>query len=314
MNQNSLDVLFDSTQILNSEFNQVDDVFLFISLLSVPSFVAPMSGILFKDLQKKVREITEETGDFFPFILGLVVACICGNITMLLFQMAAFNRGGPWYYVAPYCWLWVLIIIQFITSLFLIYKLMSRRERPRRHQHIYQNPFFWLQAFALWIVFMTVLLLSWHAVFIMLGFILNPFRALILTVIYTIGTICAVIMFTVVFSSCQLIYQYVRAKKTRVYLAAIYLLLMISILTFIISYISFMFRINVGSDNVLGSSSLIEWANSLLPPLFLVTLTWFLRKLLKLPNKLNKRKEVVESPQSHSDEERSEEERSEAVL
>ena len=225
---------------------------------------------------------------------------------MLLFQMAAFNRGGPWYYVAPYCWLWVLIIIQFITSLFLIYKHMSRRERPRQQQHIYQNPYFWLQGFALWIVLMTALMLSWHAVFIMLGFILNPFRALILTVIYAIGVICAVIMFTVMFSFCQLIYQYIRARKSRVYLAAIYLLLMISILTFIISYISFMFRINIGSENALGSSSLIEWANNLLPPLFLLVLTWFLRKLMRLPNKLNKKKEHVESAQLHSNEERSE--------
>ena len=114
VNQNSLDGLFDLTEILNAEFNKVDAVFLCISLLAVPSFVAPMSGILFKDLQKKLREITEETGDYFPFILGLIVSCICGNITMLLFQIAAFNSGGPWYYVAPYCWLWVLTVLNLI--------------------------------------------------------------------------------------------------------------------------------------------------------------------------------------------------------
>ena len=62
---------------------------------------------------------------------------------------------------------------------------------------------------------------------------------------------------------------------------------MIAILIFIISYISFMFRINIGGDSMAGTGSLIEWINHLLPPLFLLTLTWFLKKLLKLPNKFN---------------------------
>ena len=303
--------MIDSTRLLNSEFNKVDAAFLFISLLALPSFVAPLSAILFKDLQKKLRKVTEETGDYFPFILGLITACICGNITMLLFQIAAFNNGGPWYYVAPYCWLWILVLFQFITSLLLIYKLMSRHGALTQKRRLHQNPFFWLQSFGLWIVFTAVLLLSWHTVFIMLGFILNPFRALILTLIYTIGAMCAVIMFTVMFSFIQLIYQYIKAKKSRIYLAAIYLLLITSLLAFMISYISFMFRINVGSEGSLGSSSIIEWANGLLPPLLLIILTWFLRKLLRFPNKLRKDEHNKrESPQSNSNDN----ERSEAVL
>ena len=48
-----------------------------------------------------------------------------------------------------------------------------------------------------------------------------------------------------------------------------------------------MFRINVAGDSM-GASSITEWINHLLPPLFLLTLTWFLKKLLKLPNKFNK--------------------------
>ena len=302
VNQHSLDVLFDSTQLLNSEFNKVDAVFLFISLLALPSFVAPLSGILFMDLRKKIHsKVTEETGDLLPFIFGLVTACICGNITMLLFQIASFNKGGPWYYVAPYCWLLILILIQFITSLMLTYKFMSRHSKVKHRRLYYWNPFFWLQSIALWVVFTSVLMLSWHAVFIMLGFILNPFRALILTIIYATGTVCAVIMFSVMFSFCQLIYQCVRAKKFHIYFTAIYLLLMIAILTFIISYISFMFRINIGGESTLATGSLVEWTNNLLPPLFLLTLTWFLRKLLKLPNKMKKQKftknEDTESPQ-----------------
>ena len=315
VNQHSLDVLFDSTQLLNSEFNKVDAVFLSISLFALPSFVAPLSGILFMDLRKKIREkITEETGDLFPFIFSLVTTCICGNITMLLFQIASFNNGGPWYYVAPYCWLLILIFVQFITSLTLTSKFMSRYSEVKQKRPYCRNPYFWLQSFALWVVFATVLMLSWHAVFIMLGFILNPFRALILTIIYATGTVCAVIMFSVLFSFSQLIYQCVRAKKFRIYFAAIYFLLMVSILTFIISYISFMFRINIGGDSTLASGSLIEWANNLLPPIFLLTLTWFLRKLLKLPNKLKKDKHTIkestESPQSDEDNI----ERAEAIL
>ena len=278
-------MLFDSSQLLNSELNEVDAVFLLLSLLALPSFVAPLSGILFVDLRK--RKINDGNTDLLPFVLGFVTTCICGNIIMLLFQMAGFNKDDPWYYVIPYSWLWTLIVIQFITSLLLTYKFMSTQSKlkPKR-QHCW-HPFFWLHSFALWIVFTTVLMLSWHAVFIMLGFILNPFRALILTLIYTIGTVCAVVLFSVLFSFCRLLYQCVRIKKCRFYFAVVYFLLMIAILTFIISYISFMFRINVAGDSM-GASSITEWINHLLPPLFLLTLTWFLKKLLKLPNKFNK--------------------------
>ena len=314
VNQHSLDVLFDSTQLFNSEFNKVDAVFLCISLLALPSFVAPLSGILFMELRKNIRKkITEEMGDLFPFIFGLVTTCIFGNITMLLFQIASFNKGGPWYYVIPYCWLLILTFVKFITSLMLTYKFMSRHSEAKQKRLYYRNPSFWLQSFALWVLFATVLMLSWHAVFIMLGFILNPFRALILTIIYATGTICAVIMFSVLFSISQLIYQCVRTKKFHIYFAAIYFLLMVSILTFIISYISFMFRINIGGESTLASGSLIEWVNNLLPPVFLLTMTWFLKKLLKLPNKL--KKDNLKDPKNVSTESLNEDiERTEAIV
>ena len=174
------------------------------------------------DLQKEVQKKTEEMGDLYPYIFALVLACICGNITMILFQVASFNRGAPWYYVIPYSWLMVLISIQFITSLLLTYKFKSQRSEIKDWRHYYRNLFFWLHTCALWVVLTTVLMLSWHAVFIMLGFILNPFRALILTVIYATGTICAIIMFSVIFSFCQLILKCIRAKKFHTFFAQLY--------------------------------------------------------------------------------------------
>ena len=289
VNQHSLDVLFDSTRLFNSEFNKVDAIFLLISLLALPTFAAPLSGILFVDLQKKVDKKTKDgNADLFPFLLGFVATCICGNIIMLLFQMAGFNKDDPWYYIIPYSWLWTLIVIQFMTSLLLTYKFMSTNSKLKQKRRPYWHPFFWLQSFALWAVFTAVLMLSWHAVFIMLGFILNPFRALVLTLVYTIGTICAVVLFSVIFSFCRLMYQCLKVKRCHVYFAVVYLLLIVAILTFIISYISFMFRINIGGESMAGAYSLTQWANNLLPPLFLLTLTWFLKKLLKLPNKFNK--------------------------
>ena len=238
------------------------------------------------DLQKKLqKQKTEEIRDLYPYIFALVLACICGNITMIFFQVASFNEDSPWYYVIPYSWLMILISIQFFTSLLLTYKFMSQRSEIKGWRHYYRYLFFWLQTCALWVVLTTVLMLSWHAVFIMLGFILNPFRALILTIIYATGTICVIIMFSVIFSFCQLIFKCIRAKKFYPFFAAIYLFLMVSILTFIISYISFMFRINIGGEGTSEANSLIEWANNLLPPLFLIILTWFLRKLLEIPKK-----------------------------
>jgi len=67
-----------------------------------------------------------------------------------------------------------------------------------------------------------------------------------------------------------------------------------------------MFRINIGMQGTPGANTLIEWANNLLPPLFLVTLTWFLRKLLKLPKNLkydkNMQKEgIAEAPTQSND-------------
>ena len=285
VNQHSLNVLFDASELLNSEFNKVDAVFLLISLLALPTFAAPLSGILFMDLQKKIKD---DNVDLFPFLLGLVTTCICGNIIMLLFQMAGFNKDDPWYYIIPYSWLWTLIVIQFMTSLLLTYKFKSTNSKLKQKRRHYWHPSFWLHSFALWVVFTAILMLSWHAVFIMLGFILNPFRALVLTLVYTIGTACAVVLFSVIFSFCRLMYQCLKVKKCHVYFAVVYLLLMIAILTFIISYISFMFRINIGGDSMAGVGSLTEWINHLLPPIFLLTLMWFLKKLLKLPNKFNK--------------------------
>ena len=281
-------MLFDVSKLLNSEFNEVDAIFLLISLIALPSFVAPLSGILFMNLRIKAQKrIRDGSADLLPFISGFVATCICGNIMMLLFQMAGFNKDDPWFYVIPYSWLWTLIVIQFITSLLLTHKFMSTEKKLKQKRHHCRHPFFWLQSFALWIVFTAVLMLSWHAVFIMLGFILNPFRALILTLIYTIGTVCAVVMFSVIFSFCRLLYQCLKVKKCHAYFAVVYFLLMIAVLTFIISYISFMFRINISGDSTLGTSSVIEWVNHLLPPLFLLTLTWLLKKLLKLPNNFN---------------------------
>ena len=289
VNQHSLDVLFDASGLLNSEFSKVDAIFLLISLLALPTFAAPLSGLVLVDLQEKVRnKIKDGNVDLLPFVMGFVITCICGSTAMLILQMAGFNEDDPWYYVIPYSWLWTLIVIQFLTSLLLTYKFMSTRSKLKEKKRHYWHPFFWLQSFALWVVFATVLMISWHAVFIMLGFILNPFRALILTLVYTIGTVCAVVLFSVIFSFCHLIYQCLKVKKCHLCFAIVYLLLMMAILAFIISYISFMFRINIGGDSMVGAGSLTEWINHILPPIFLLTLTWFLKKLLKLPNKFNR--------------------------
>ena len=289
VNQHSLDVLFDTSGLLNSEFSKVDAIFLLISLLALPTFAAPLSGMVLMDLQKKIRQkIKDGNVDLLPFVLGFVTTCICGNIAMLVLQMAGFNEDDPWYYVIPYSWLWTLIVIQFMTSLLLTYKFMSTNSKLKEKRRHYWHPFFWLQSFALWVVFATVLMLSWHAVFIMLGFILNPFRALILTLVYTVGTVCAVVLFSVIFSFCRLIFQCLKVKKCHMYFAVVYLLLMVAILAFIISYISFMFRIKIGGDTMLGAGSITEWINHILPPIFLLTLTWFLKNLLKLPNKFNR--------------------------
>ena len=289
VNQDSLDILFDSTRILNSEFNDVDAIFLLLSLLALPTVVAPLCSLLYLDLRKKAqKKIDEENADLFPFLFGLIATCVCGIIVTLIFQMAGFNRDNPWYYVIPYTWLWTLIVIQFVTALLLTYKFMSTYSKlEKKKQHCWR-PSFWLQSFALWIVFTAALLLSWHAVFIMLGFILNPFRTILLTAVYAIGTVCMVVFFSVIFSFVRVIYACCRMRKCRGYFAIIYFLLMIAILTFIISYISFLIRINIGGDNKTGADSVTEWANHLLPPLFLLTLTWILKKLIKLPDKLNK--------------------------
>jgi len=149
------------------------------------------------------------------------------------------------------------------------------------------HPSFWLQSFALWVVFTAALLLSWHAVFLMLGFILDPFRALLLISVYVIGTLCMVIFFSVIFSFIRLIYACCRMRKCRCYFAVIYFLLMIAVLTFIISYISFLFRINIGGDNKTGADSVTDWANHLLPAILLLTLTWILKKLIKFSRELD---------------------------
>ena len=171
---------------------------------------------------------------------------------------------------------------QFVTSFVLIYKFMSTYSKIKSHC---RHPSFWLQSFALWIVFTAALLLSWHAVFIMLGFILNPFRTILLTAVYAIGTVCMVVFFSVIFSFVRSMYTFIKVKKCHCYFAIIYFLLMIAILTFIISYISFLIRINIGGDNMTGADSVTGWANHLLP--HLLTLTWILKKLIKLPTEVD---------------------------
>ena len=313
VNQNSLNVLFDSTQLLNSEFNDVDAVFLLISLLALPTFVAPLCSLLFLDLRKKAQKrvlVIKDYADLFPFIVGLIATCVCGIILMLLFQIAGFTKDNPWYYVIPYTWLWILVVIQFVTSFVLTYRFMSVYSKQQNHCW---RTSFWLQSFGLWIVFTAALLLSWHAVFMMLGLILDAFRAILLIAVYAIGVVCAFVFFSVIFSFLESLYSFIKMKKCHSYFAIVYFLLMIAILTFIISYISFLFRTHVGGNNNTGADSVTEWANNILPPLFLFTLTWILNKLIKLPKKLgetneddhtkenNHTTENVDSPQPNKD-------------
>ena len=288
VNQNSLDVVFDTSQLFNAEFNEVDAIFLFLSLLALPTLVAPLSCIAFIFQNKAQKKTNESNEDLLPFVLGFITTCILGSIVMLLFQMAGFNKDDPWFYIIPYSWLWTLVVIQFIASLLLTHNSMSTRSNPKKKKHHFWRPLFWLQCISLWIVFTTALMLSWHLVFIMLGFILNPFRALILTLIFTTGIICNVLLLSIIFSFCQLIYQCFKAKKYHVYFALVYFIVMIAIVIFIISYISFMFRINIGDESIVGTGSLTDWINHILPPLFLLILIWLLQKLLKLPSKFNK--------------------------
>ena len=116
----------------------------------------------------------------------------------------------------------------------------------------------------------------------MLGLILDAFRTILLTAVYAIGVVCVFVFFSVIFSFLESMYSFIKVKKCHCYFAVIYFLLMIAILTFIISYISFLFRTHVGGNNNTGADSATEWANNLLPPLFLLTLTWILSKLIKL--------------------------------
>jgi len=286
IDQNSLNILFDSTEIFNSEFNDVDAVFLLISLLALPTFVAPLCSLLFLDLRRKAQKrVIKDYADLLPFIVGLIATCVCGIITMLLFQIAGFRKDNPWYYVIPYIWLWTLVVIQFVTSFALTYRFMSLDDTL---QNLFGNPSFWVQSVALWVVFTTALLLSWHAVFIMLGLILDAFRTILLTAVYTIGVICAFVFFSVISSFLISMYSFIKVKKCHCYFAIVYFLLMIAMLTFIISYISFLFRTYIGGNNNTGVDSITEWANNLLPPLFLLTLTWILNKLIKLPKQLGK--------------------------
>jgi len=300
VDQNSLNILFDSSQILNSEFNDVDAVFLLISLLALPTFVAPLCSLLIIDLLKKAQKhVIKDYADLLPFIVGLIATCVCGIIVMLLFQIAGFRKDNPWYYVIPYSWLWTLVVIQFVTSFVLTYRFMLS---DGNQNDFFRHPSFWVQSFALWIVFTAALLLSWHAVFMMLGLILDAFRTILLTAVYAIGVVCVFVFFSVIFSFLKSMYSFIKVKKCHCYFAIVYFLLMIAILTFIISYISFLFRTHIGGNNNTGADSVTEWANNVLPPLFLLTLTWILNKLIKLPKQLGKiDEESVDLPQSNGD-------------
>ena len=113
---------------------------------------------------------------------------------MLYFQHGAITNTQEWYYFYPYTFLLICILMNLFISVIVVYKI----DNCKNHDRLLKWLPFLVEAIFLWIIIVTMQLVSWHLVFIFCGLALNFLRALLYTVSMGLSAICAILFLAII--------------------------------------------------------------------------------------------------------------------
>ena len=204
---------------------------------------------------------------------GFVPVCFIASGTMMYFQQSVFTGRQELFYLIPYMSLLALIVGNIFVSVIIAYKVENDEKRSRLFQ---LKP--WIEGIILWAVNMIMQLLSWHLVFVVCGFILNPLRAFLYCMVLILSVICSVILLALIFKFCiRIVWKNSFQRIDTVLMVSLILLLACAY-----AYIVFIFQISIAINN----RTVEEITRSVIPHVFLIALAWLLPKMFLDPKKI----------------------------
>ena len=215
---------------------------------------------------------------------GVVVICIPANIAMIYFQVRSLSVGRyEWSYNYSFYILWLSIIVYLYPAKSIIAKVKMDNTRNRLTSIGPKK-----EGVLLWIVNMTVQLVSWHLVFVVCGFILNPLRAFLYSMLMIVTIVCLVIFVAIIIKliySCkrnEVSNDFANALVNKYDIAVIFSMIMLLLCAF--AYIVFIFQISITINN----QTVEDILKSIIPNLFLMMIIWLLPKVYLDPNTILK--------------------------
>lgn len=223
------------------------------------------------------------------------IICLMGIIGMMITQIKAIKLKPEWFYIVPYVFLLLFIVVSFPVSIAVAYKAKPAKETKAQQCG---------EGFLLGIVTMAIQLASWHLVFVFYGLILNPLRAFVYSVVAIISVFCLVVISAALFKlghTMWLIFKIItpQCKKKckcgeyesddyeKIFLLFIDLCIMISLVTLLLfagAFSIFILHISISSNH----PTLNELLKSVIPKILLVVITVVLLKTFLNPKKVKK--------------------------
>ena len=237
---------------------------------------------------------SEHSSNLQFMVYSFLVICCLGIVILIYFQLGAIIRRYEWFYLCPYLWLWVVIAVNFFTSVKLVYITDS----DKSHDRLTKLPCF-VEGLLLSVVTMYMQLLSWQLVFVFCGFILNPLRAFLFCIVIIVAVVCVLVLLAVIMKIVVIIIfqtgEHNRKHLKRImhpptvfmdnekipYIDIILMISLIMLLIYAHAYSVFIFQVNINSSNI----TLEELTKSIIPKVLLIVIAWFLPKLFLKPEK-----------------------------
>ena len=257
--------------------------------------------VLYVDYTNKDKSTAASKDNFsnlrFMMCSALVLS-FPGSAAMVYCQLSAIVKNPEWFYLFPYIWLWIFITVNFFISVKIAYIVENHAKQDR-----FTKLLPWTEGIFLGMITMTVQLASWHLVFMLCGFVLNPLRAFLYSGVIIVTVICSVVLLSVVMKvTVILIYQtklsdkhYIKWLKNYTrepvvlmedkkfpYIDIIFMFSLVMLLIYAHAYSIFILQISIGSDT---NETVEELAEFIIPKLFLIVIAWYLPHLFLKPEK-----------------------------
>ena len=224
---------------------------------------------------------------------SLLATCIPASIMMVYFQHKVITGKYEWFYRFPYLSLWMSIVVYFYISVIIV----TRVEEDNDHDRLTKSVAPWLEGIFLWIVSTTMQLLSWHLVFVVYGFILNPLRALLCSLMMIHAVVCCTVFLAVIIKTFCTICTTCKRNGTSndspngsvnnntshcFHIAVMSSIIMLLICGF--AYIVFIFHISITVNDL----TIEDITKSIIVSAFMMIFTWLLPKIYLDPTTLLK--------------------------